>query len=384
MSSLFLQSEINDPFSIYQKKIEESPIYWDEANKIWAIYSYNYCVEILNNKDALIPSPVINHNLNKYALDIIQNLVRLSNGIYHDTTRETATLLFSYMKSAGINGIMKKLLSDDIIQNKINWVDVVCKKLPILTVLKCFDFEEKDCVFITEKIGQLVKIMQPNKTDEDVRIINKVSKEIYLIVAKHSSTLSFYHSLIKKITTTYGISAEETISICISNLIGLFIQSYDAGRGLLSNALLQLLSEENAIKNKTDKIQIQKTVIETLRFDPPIHNTRRIASTEIHLNGITIKKEEPILVVLAAANRDPNQFENSMAFDIERKDNEMHLTFGTGGHMCLAKHFSVNLTTDALNYLLNKYKNISILEDEIEYEPLINARLPKSIWVSIL
>ena len=34
---------------------------------------------------------------------------------------------------------------------------------------------------------------------------------------------------------------------CISNLIGLFIQSYDAGRGILSNSLLQVLKNEQLI-----------------------------------------------------------------------------------------------------------------------------------------
>jgi cytochrome P450 len=73
-----------------------------------------------------------------------------------------------------------------------------------------------------------------------------------------------------------------------------------------------------------------------------------------------------------------------MIFDIERSNNHEHLTFGTGGHMCVAKHFSIHLTTEALRYLFDNYNNISILEDKIEYEPLINARLPKAIWISII
>jgi cytochrome P450 len=383
MSSLFLQSEVN-PYSFYQKMIEENAVYWDETDKIWAIYSYAFCSTVLNNSNAEIPTFPVNNNLNQYALRISHNLARLSNGVHHEITKETAVLLFSFMKSAGINEIMKELLRRKSNLTKLNYVDAICKKLPLLTVLKSFDFNDSDSFFITENIGQLIKIMQPHKTDEDVEIVNKISKAIYLMTAKHIASLSFYTGLTEKISTSYKISSEETISICVSNLIGLFIQSYDAGRGLLSNALLQVLSKENAIQHQNDKIQIQKTVIETLRFDPPIHNTRRIAAAEIHLNGKTIKKNDPILIVLAAANRDQNQFENPMIFDIERSNNHEHLTFGTGGHMCVAKHFSIHLTTEALRYLFDNYNNISILEDKIEYEPLINARLPKAIWISII
>lgn len=380
MSSLFLQSEIENPYSFYQKMIEENPVYWDETNKIWAVYSYEHCSAILRNTNSHVPAFPSNENLNRFAVEIIKNLARLSDGIQHEIAKETAVILFSNMKNAGIDFIMKELLQN---KNEINWVDLVCKKLPVLTVLKSFDFNDADSNFIVEKIAVIVKIMQPNKTVEDVNIINEVSEKIYTITENHIVTLSFYKTLIEKISNNYGISSEEAISICICNLIGLFIQSYDACRGLLSNSLLQIFSQENSAEIEIDKNRIQKFVVETLRFDPPIHNTRRVAVEDISLGEITIKKNDFILVVLAGANLDSKQFINSMIFDPERSNNHENLTFGTGGHMCLAKYFSINLTADVLYYLLYNYE-ISILETKTEYEPMINARLPKAIWISLL
>lgn len=383
MSSLFLQSEIKNPYSFYQKMIEENPIYWDETNQIWAVYSYEYCVEILQNTNVHIPALHPNNNLNEYALKIINNLVRLSNGIQHEIAKEIANVLFNYMKTVGVDLILEELLQDQLKQNKINWVDCIGKKLPLLTILRSFDLNEEDSNFVIEKTGLLIKIMQPNKTNEDTELINEVSQEIYFKVKKHLSKLPFYETLITKISKSYNISSEETIVICVSNLIGLLIQSYDAGRGLLSNSLLQFFSNENLLKNELNKTWIQKLVVETLRFDPPVHNTRRIAIADIQLGNCIIKKNDLILVVLAGANRDQKQFTNPMVFDIERHNNHEHLTFGSGGHTCLAKHFSIHLSTEALYYILKNYK-ISLLENKIEYEPLLNARLPKAIWISLL
>jgi cytochrome P450 len=165
----------------------------------------------------------------------------------------------------------------------------------------------------------------------------------------------------------------------VSNLIGLFIQSYDAGRGILSNSLLQI------IQNKifSDRTAIEKSVIETIRFDPPIQNTRRIATEEFLIGESLIKKNDLILIVLASANRDSEKFKNPATFNIERNNNIENLTFGIGGHMCLAKYFSIQLATEALWLLFDKYKTITILENNIQYEPMINARLPKNIWLSI-
>ncbi len=356
--------------------LDENPIYWDETNKIWAIYSYEYCVEILKNSKAEIPivNPNNEQKLNEYSLKILGNLTRLSNGIQHEVSKEIAMQLFSNIKSVDVGEIISSL-----IENKIDWVDSVCKKLPILVLLKSFGFGENDCEFISERIESFIKIMLPQKTEEQVKYINEISEKLYSIVEKHLSSLSFYNSLLIKTSNQFNLSTEEIIPITVSNFIGLYIQSYDAGRGILSNSLLQIIER----KTFSNKIEIEKSVIETLRFDPPIHNTRRIAIEDFFIGESQIKKGNSILIVLASANRDPQKFENEMNFDVERINNTENLTFGIGGHMCLAKYFSIHLATEAIWCLFQNYKSISLLENQIRYEPLINARLPKNIWISI-
>ncbi|MCM0668562.1 cytochrome P450 [Flavobacterium tyrosinilyticum] len=380
-STLFLQSESSDPYLIYKTMLQNNPVYWDENNKIWAIYSYEDCVSILKNPKAEIP--IINPNneqkLNKKALEILNNLTRLSNGIQHEISKEIAMLLFSKMKSVDINSIISQLIKSNLVENKMDWVNSVCKKLPVLVVLKSFNFEEKDCEFIANQIESLVKIMLPQKTEEQVKSINEVSATIFSIVEKQLFQLNFYESLSAKISESNSHSLDEIKTISISNLIGLFIQSFDAGRGILSNSLLQILNN----KTFSSKTEIEKSVIETLRFDPPIQNTRRIAVGDIIIGESPIRKNDSILVVLASANRDPKKFENESKFDIERNNNAENLTFGIGGHMCLAKHFSIHLTTEALWFLFNEFKTVTILENNIQYEPMINARLPKNIWISL-
>jgi len=380
-STLFLQSDVQDPYSIYKKMLDKNPVYWDDENKIWAIYSYQYSTEILKNPEAFIPAinPDNEQQLNRYALEILNNLTRLSNEIQHEINKEIANLLFSNLKPVDINSILYQLIKDDLIENKIDWVNSVCKKLPVLVVLKSFDFEENDCDFILDKIQILVKIMLPIKTEEEVKLINEISEIIFSIVEKQLLSLDFYELLLHKISESEVLSLDEIKKIATSNLIGLFIQSYDAGRGILSNSLLQIIHH----KTFSDKTEIQKTIIETLRFDPPIHNTRRIANTDINLGETIIKKGDKIVIVLAAANRDSQKFENESDFDIKRFNNNENLTFGIGGHQCLAKHFSINLATEVLWLLFDQYKTITLLENNIEYEPMINARLPKHIWISI-
>lgn len=380
-STLFLQSDMQDPYSIYQLMLAKNPIYWDEDNKIWAIYSCRHSIEILKNPKAIIPviNPNNEQNLNKHALDILTNLTRLSNGMEHTINREITSLLFSNQKSVDIPALLSQLIKDNLIENKIDWVNSVCKKLPLLVVLKSFGFKENDSGFILNNIEALVKIMLPAKSEEQVKLINEISETIFSITERQLLSFDFYESLLNKISESETLSLDEIKKIAISNLIGLFIQSYDAGRRILSNSLLQILAN----KSFSDKSEIQKSIIETLRFDPPIHNTRRIANEDIIIGESLIKKNDTILIVLASANRDAEKFENPLIFDFKRSNNDENLTFGIGGHMCLAKHFSINLATEVLWFLFHEYKSITLLENNIKYEPLINARLPKHIWISI-
>ena len=90
-----------------------------------------------------------------------------------------------------------------------------------------------------------------------------------------------------------------------------------------------------------------------------------------------------ILVVLAAANRDPAVFAHPNRFDPARINNREHLTFGAGMHHCAARHFSVRLATETLAALFAAGSQIELLQTAITYEPMINARLPQQLMISL-
>jgi cytochrome P450 len=349
-TAIFLQSEVRDPYAIYANL---PSIFWDDINHIWALYSYAHCKKILTHPAALIPA-VNTDGLNDYARIITGGLARLSNGNDHINARETAMHLFQCMLPVSTVGILEHLIGK---ATTFDWVETVCKKLPVLSILNSFGFNKEEGDFITDHIHQLVRLMLPVKTEEQLISVNNISKEIYQIIENH----------LLKDARFINLSPE----LCISNLTGLIIQSFDAGRGLLSNALF----------NFQDKDPVQKSVIETLRFDSPIHNTRRIAGEDIIIDNHKIEKGQSILVVLAAANWDEQQFKDPGSYNIERNNNTSALTFGYGMHMCLAKQLSINMATEALQFLSSN--KVSILQTQVEYEPLINARLPKELQISI-
>jgi cytochrome P450 len=129
---------------------------------------------------------------------------------------------------------------------------------------------------------------------------------------------------------------------------------------------------------------LRQAATETLRFDPPIHNTRRIALRDTAICGIDVRQGEAVLAVLAAANRDASVFNDPDCFDWTRDEKDSkHLAFGTGIHECVAHHLSVQMTAEALWQLFDCCESVELLEEPLEYEPAVNARLAKRMRIHL-
>jgi cytochrome P450 len=76
-------------------------------------------------------------------------------------------------------------------------------------------------------------------------------------------------------------------------------------------------------------------VEETLRFDPPVQLTARIAHEDLELDGVPLRRDSGLLVLLAAAGRDPEAHPDPDRFDIAREQTTPHLAFSGGAHYCL-------------------------------------------------
>lgn len=77
---------------------------------------------------------------------------------------------------------------------------------------------------------------------------------------------------------------------------------------------------------------------EALRWASAVHFVRRVATTDIELNGAHIKAGEKVAMYYVSANRDERHFDDPDSFVIDRAPND-HVAFGRGGpHFCLGAH----------------------------------------------
>lgn len=100
-----------------------------------------------------------------------------------------------------------------------------------------------------------------------------------------------------------------------------------------------------------DPAQIPAAIDETLRLHTPLQSFSRTATADVQLGNVTVRAGEQVLLVYAAANRDPAVYPEPADFVLGR-DRRHSLAFGYGPHRCVGVHLATAELRIALEVLL--------------------------------
>lgn len=133
---------------------------------------------------------------------------------------------------------------------------------------------------------------------------------------------------------------------------------------LLRNPAQRALLQESVQRGETELLAT--AVEELLRYDGPVElATWRFATEPLTIGGVDIPVGDPVLVVLAAADRDPARFSDENTLDLARKDNP-HLGFGHGIHYCIGAPLARMEGQLALAALLTRLPDLQLAADPAE------------------
>ncbi|HEV2981636.1 MAG TPA: cytochrome P450 [Solirubrobacteraceae bacterium] len=178
-------------------------------------------------------------------------------------------------------------------------------------------------------------------------------------------------------------AAELTSEEATANAVLLLFAGHETTTGLLANGLAVLLAHPDELERlRTDPSLIASAVEELLRFEGPSKLMVRWASEELDLRGRRIAPGDLVFLVQAAANRDPEQFEEPHRLDLARDPNS-HLGFGYGLHYCLGAPLARLETSIALSRLLDRRSRIELMSDQPRWRPNLMGRAVESLQVRL-
>lgn len=174
------------------------------------------------------------------------------------------------------------------------------------------------------------------------------------------------------------LTEDEIIATC--NL--LLIAGHETTVNLIANAVLAMLRHPDSWTALADSADRASAIVEeTLRYDPPVQLVGRVAGADMTIADVPVPKGDTMMLLLAAAHRDPEANDRPDEFDPHRAS-ARHLAFGLGPHFCLGAPLARLEAAVALSSLTRRFPDAR-LSDEPVYKPHVTLRGMASLQVAL-
>jgi cytochrome P450 len=174
------------------------------------------------------------------------------------------------------------------------------------------------------------------------------------------------------------LTEDELIATCVL----LLVAGHETTVGLISNAVLALLRHPDQFGLLRSRPELASGAVEeTLRYDAPVQLTGRVARGGLQVGDVAAVDGALVMLLLAAAGRDPEVYPEPDRFDIQRGAWN-HLAFAAGPHFCLGAPLARLEATIAVGQIARRVVRPSLAEDGLSYKPNLNLRGPERLVVN--
>lgn len=159
--------------------------------------------------------------------------------------------------------------------------------------------------------------------------------------------------------------------------VTLLVAGHETTANQLGNFVYTLLTHPDQLAVLyRDPDLIPQAVEELLRFIPlgMGGGFPQIATEDLELAGVTVRKGEAVFTASISANRDESVFPGADHLDVTRAENP-HLAFGHGVHHCLGAQLARLELTEALTAILSRLPSLRLAASEDELPWKIGLRV---------
>ncbi|MEU5190159.1 cytochrome P450 [Streptomyces klenkii] len=146
-----------------------------------------------------------------------------------------------------------------------------------------------------------------------------------------------------------------------SLLFQLFFAGHESTAYFISNAIATVLAHsDQLVLLREDPDLIDSAIEELLRYEGSVKSaTWRFPTEPIEIDGVCLPVGDPVLILFAAANRDPDFVHAPARLDITRPSTA-HLSFGYGAHHCLGHALGRMEAKIAITSLITRYPDLRL------------------------
>lgn len=323
---------LENPYPTYAALREASPILWHAGMQSWVLTRYRDCQRVLRDHTTFgrdwrrVGEPVPDVNLSVQSLDPpAQSPLR--SLFLRATQRRTLDRLVSRARDR-FEGLFWRMDTGE----RFDFVEDIASPVSLSVICELLGVVEPEPAYFSAVSNAIMESMDSGLVPERAGPGRRARGELTALVG------SWFHAGGRPGLLADVLSAEppgELDEIYLRNTMRVMFQGgYSTMMAALCNAQLTLLRHPEVIEGLTSSAVLDSGVEELVRFDGPVQGTSRVTTTTCRIGDTTVRRGEVVLCLLAAANRDPEQFIEPDRIVLDRSPNH-HMGYGWGPHACI-------------------------------------------------
>jgi cytochrome P450 len=330
-----------DPYPFYEERRSEGAVVWDDTAQAWLILSYEAARQVLGGTGWTsnpLANPIARASVDLISRDFIARSMLFADGVDHQrlraAVRDVFTRSFIGNLTAGVESIATALIDDQPAGSPFDFMADIALPLPIAVIGAWLDLEPASSRLLRELSPTIIRMLGTLADPDDIAAgaaaAAALTAEFLPMAADRRAHPQ--DDLLSFIAADPELLLEEVVMMAI--LIA--VAGHETTANLLGAGLVTLLTPDEDGARIVDRIDVgdPALVTELIRFDGPVQSTARTATADQIVGGVEIRSGESVLVVVAAANRDPEAFDEPARFRLDRRG-PAPLSFGYGAHYCL-------------------------------------------------
>jgi cytochrome P450 len=370
-----------DPYPLYERLREEAPVFHQKDLNFWALSRY----EDVAKASADIKRFGHFGGVSIEGYEAGNPAMLLLDGKEHSVAKAMMVKLFSKARMAELDTFIRekaiRLLEETAEKasgGEVNFVSEVTVKLPLEVISELIGIPESvreeihhlcniwvsrgDAIDPAAQMAGMEKLLdiyrglvaERRKNPKDDPISMLIQAEV---VDQDGVKHKMDDNTIAHRFNELGLAGHETVAKAIPNG-AMAMAKFPGERAKLANDLSLL----------------PQAVLEIVRYDPPSHLQGRTTFCDVEYYGTTIPKNSKVMLLTAAATRDPRAFPDADKFIIDREPDKNNIAFGNGVHKCLGVHLAQREISVVFEELFTRFPDWQVFPDRTTRSVLSNVR----------
>jgi cytochrome P450 len=392
---LFGPQMLADPYPVYQQLRSADPVYWDQTLQAWVLTRYSDVVAALHDlrlssdRIAYMRELAGTKDLEPF-FTFLSNRMIFCDPPRHTRLRGLVTKAFTPHAVEAMEPHIQQLVDEFIDrvqgQGHMDVVHDLAFPLPATVIAQMLGIPATDCdllkkwsdafvVFFSNAPGTITA-EQYRGALQAARDMTAYFRAAMVRIKQHpQGTLLGMLELAEEA----GDRLSEEELFANANL--LLVAGHETTTNLIGNGTLALLQHPEQLRKLQDNpTLIPQAIEELLRYSGPVQFTHRVAREDVDIGGKHIARGQLVFLVLAAANRDPEQFPDPDRLDVTRSPNH-HVAFGMVTHFCPGAPLARLEARIAFSTLLRRLPGLRLASGTLEYGANFNLHGLKALPV---